>query len=87
MNKVLIAFVLAIFILPSTAAMADYGDDLKKRDERKLEENHKNPTPQPSGTSPAPTQDPSGRPGNSKSPGVDINNKSGNSMQDRGHTK
>lgn len=88
MNKVLIAFLFAIFILPASALLADYGDDLKKRDEQKIKENHKNPPLQPSGTSPAPTYDPSGTPGNLKSPtGIDSNNKSGNNSQDPGQRK
>lgn len=81
MNKLLTAVVLAIFILPSTAVMADYGDDLKKREAQKLEENHKNPTPKPAGTSPAPTNDTSGMPGNSKSPREDSDI-SGTNQQD-----
>mgnify|MGYP003386112907 CR=1 FL=1 len=87
MNKVLIAIVFSIFILPSTAVMADYGDDLKKREAKKLEENHKNPTPKPSGTSPAPTYDTSGMPGNSKSPGDVLKNKSGTNQQDPSQRK
>ena len=82
MNKVLIPVVLAIFILPSTAVMADYGDALKKMEERKLQGNHENLPLQPAGTSPAPTFDPSGTPHNSKSPGVDLNNKSGTNTQE-----
>lgn len=87
MNKVLIAVVLATFILPSTTVMADYGDALKKMEERKLQGNHENLPLQPAGTSPAPTFDPSGTPHNSKSPDVDLNNKSDNNRQNPGSTK
>ncbi len=79
MKRMFIFSIFTIFMLPTAIVLADYGDDLKKREEKKLEENHKNQSLQPSGTSPAPTYDPSATTGNLKTPtGIDSSDKSGN---------
>ncbi|PSJ15848.1 hypothetical protein [Nitrosomonas supralitoralis] len=88
MKKVFVTLLLATLIFPSAAVLADYGDDLKKRDKKELQGNHKNIPLQPSGTSPAPTFDPSGTPENLKTPlGIGAKNKSGNNHQNSGQIK
>ncbi len=42
MDELLRTFFLAIFLLPSTSALADYGEDLKKRDEIASQQNQPN---------------------------------------------
>ena len=79
MKKEFLTLLLAIFIFPSAAVLADYGGNSKQKYEKKLQEYHKNIRLQPSGTSPAPTFDPSGTPENFKTPpGIGSKNKLGN---------
>ena len=82
MKKMLITIIFAIFMLPTTIVIADYGDDLKKREEKKLQENIKNQPLQPSGTSPGPSYDPSRTNGDINSPAsIDSKDKPGNASQ------
>lgn len=82
MKRILIAVIFVIFMLPTTIVIAGYEDDLKEREEKRLQEYNRNRPLQPSGTSPGPSYDPSYATENlNSSANIDSNDKPDNALQ------
>ncbi|MBA3706496.1 MAG: hypothetical protein H0W84_11555 [Bacteroidetes bacterium] len=62
MDKLLLALLLGIFLLPSTSAFADFEDTRRERDEKIIQENHNDPSLKPLDASKVPTGSVPGNP-------------------------
>lgn len=73
MQKLLIALILGVFLIPSTSAVADFEDTRRERDEKIIEKNHNNPSLKPKDTSKVLTGTAPGNPSKVQSTNNDDN--------------
>jgi len=90
MDKLLLAFFLAIFLLPSTSALADFEDTRQERNERIIQKNHNDPSFKPLDASKVPAGAAPGNPsevpstnrnGDIKSTNPSVNNPEGSDQR------